>query len=338
MNLLAITQKPNGASFRQRIKVYVPLLQERGCRCEVAVLPAGTWDRRSLFRQARAFDGVLLHRKTLGFWDVRWLRGTQAKVIYDFDDAVMYRDAEPDRPSRHRTQRFRRTAGVADLVIAGNPYLAEHAHRFNPNVEVLPTGLDTEAYAKLANRASDGLVRLVWIGSRSTLKYLEQIGPVLEELGRRMPNVVLRIVCDEFFELQHMRVEKRQWSLEREVADLVTSDIALAPLPDDRFTRGKCGFKILQCAAAGLPVVASPVGVNAQYVRDGVTGFHATDAATWLCVLGSLIADPGKRTSMGRAGRLEVRKFDLAVVGERLGEIISACVRSGNQGRAGTGS
>jgi glycosyltransferase involved in cell wall biosynthesis len=115
-----------------------------------------------------------------------------------------------------------------------------------------------------------------------------------------------------------MPVEKRDWSLETQVADLVSGDIGLAPLPDNRFTRGKCGFKILQYAAAGLPTVASPVGVNAEYVQHGETGYHASDKRQWIDGIAELIRNTQLREKMGSAAHTYVEKFDIDVLGERL--------------------
>jgi glycosyltransferase involved in cell wall biosynthesis len=119
-----------------------------------------------------------------------------------------------------------------------------------------------------------------------------------------------------------MEVEKHHWSLEKQAVDLATSDIGLAPLPDNRFTRGKCGFKILQYEASGLPAIASPVGVNAEYVSDGVTGFHASSNSEWIDRISMLVKNPQMRRQMGQAGRTKVEKFDLRIVGNQLVKLI----------------
>jgi glycosyltransferase involved in cell wall biosynthesis len=162
--------------------------------------------------------------------------------------------------------------------------------------------------------------------------YLKELRNVLEEIGSRFSDVVLRIICDDFFNLDNMEVEKRQWSEETQFLDLAESDIGLAPLPDNRFTRGKCGFKILQYAAAGLPVIASPVGVNAEYVSDGVTGFHAASALEWTERIGRAIKDPQRRKSMGLAARQMAEKFDASTVGKQLYDIIDKCIRGAFRG------
>jgi len=326
MNLLVVTNNPTNASFRQRIEVHLDTLHENGIDCEVAKLPSGFFERRKLFQQTAGFDGVFLHRKILNLRDAFWLRRYSRKIIYDFDDAVMYSAKKPGSGCLSRQRRFRRSVELADLIIAGNPYLAEHAQKFNSVVEVLPTGLDTKAYSVKTKAENDGIIRLVWIGSKSTLPYLAQIKPALEEIGARFDNVVLRIICNDFFDLQDMRFEKHQWHKDTEAFELKTSDIGLAPLPDDRFTRGKCGYKILQYQAAGLAVVASPVGVNAQYVCDGVTGFHAVNTSQWIDKIGELIKNAELRKTMGQKGNAQAQRFDLSIIGKQLCKLVKRCI------------
>ena len=328
MNLLIITNNPLNASFRQRLELHLPALRDSGLDCEVARLPRGSPARRKLFKQASEFDGVLWHKKGLNLHDAFFLRRHSRRIIYDFDDAIMYKARAPDSSGGSRLRAFRRTVRLADLVIAGNGYLAEHARRYNANVQIVPTGLDVAGYNPGTKAEPDGKMRLVWIGSRATLRYLSDMGPALEQIGSRFGNVVLRVICDTFFDMQNLPVEKRRWSRETETSDLVSSDIALAPLPDDRFTRGKCGFKILQYAAAGLPVVASPVGVNAEYVQDGVTGFHATDVSDWVERIGQLLDDRALREQMGRAGQSAMQRFDLRIVGQQLVRAVNEYLRA----------
>jgi len=328
VKLLVITNNPDRASFRQRIGIYLDFLRDKGIDCEVERFPSGSLARRMLSKQSANFDVVFIHKKRLNSFDAFWLRRYAQKIIYDFDDAVMYSDKHPDRPSRKRQKSFQRTVKLSDMVIAGNSYLAEHAGRFCRNVNVLPTGLDTQAYRPSAEPENNRNLRLVWIGSKSTLMYLTEIKPALEEIGSHFDNVVLRIICDDFFDLNNLKVEKCLWSPENEVFDLATSDIGLAPLPDNRFTKGKCGFKILQYAAAGLPVVASPVGVNTEYVREGKNGFLAGDCAEWIDKISSLLRDAQLREQMGRKGRMDVRRFDLKVMGKQLVDLIEGCSKT----------
>jgi glycosyltransferase involved in cell wall biosynthesis len=325
MKLLVLTNNPDRPSFRQRIEVYLDILQRNGIKCEVARLPAGTVARCRLLKRSADFDAVFLHKKRLNLIEAVLLRRYSRKTIYDFDDAVMYKTVDPQRKTLCGSMRFRLTVKLADLVIAGNPYLAEHARKFNTKVEVLPTGLNTNEYEIAAARKDDGKVRLVWIGSRSTLRYLTEITPALEEIGSRYENVILRMVCNDFIGLDKMSVEKCLWSEQTQAADLVTSDIGLAPLPDNRFTRGKCGFKVLQYASAGLPVVASPVGVNCGYVQDNVTGYLASDTEEWVDRMSRLVENAQLRKNMGQSARKSVKRFDVSVIGEQLAALILQC-------------
>jgi glycosyltransferase involved in cell wall biosynthesis len=327
MKLLVLSNNPERASFRQRIQIYFDTLRANDIDCEIAKLPAGFLARRKLFNRAAEFDGVFLHKKGLNFRDAVWLRRNSKKIIYDFDDAIMYNPHHPDRNSPSHFNGFRRSARLADVVIAGNSYLAEHARRFNANVKIVPTGLDTKAYVVETKVENDGRVRLVWIGSKSTLQYLTEIKPALEQIGLRYDNVALRIICDDFFDLQNMEVEKCKWSLERQIEDLTTSHIGLAPLPDNRFARGKCGFKILQYQAANLQVIASPVGVNSEYVRNGLTGFHALSIQQWIDRISELIDNIKLRKQMSDAGRAQAQRFDINVIGKNLCGLITECIR-----------
>jgi glycosyltransferase involved in cell wall biosynthesis len=328
MNLLILTNNPNRASFRQRIAIYQNFLKSNGINCDMVRIPSASLARRQLFKQAVKYDGVLLHKKGLNFIDAFFLRRYSKKIIYDLDDAVMYKDQIPERYSRLRFRRFARSAELADMIITGNSYLAEQASKFNQNVVILPTGLDTKAYRAQTGIQNDEKIRLVWIGSRSTLKYLAEIKPALEQIGSHFSNVTLRIICDDFFDLKNMEVEKIQWSLKKQAADLATSHIGLAPLPDNRFTRGKCGFKILQYQVAGLPVVASPVGVNSEYARQDVTAFHAVNIHDWTEKISQLIVDPQLRKQMGNKGTEHVQNFDTSIIGKKLLELIKQCLEA----------
>jgi glycosyltransferase involved in cell wall biosynthesis len=202
-------------------------------------------------------------------------------------------------------RRFRSIVQAADVVVAGNHYLAELAQRLTQTdkVRCIPTCVNPDKYPRaIHERAGVGVV-LTWIGSASTLRGLGSLLPVLEEVGRRRPGLILKLICDRFFSLHHVRVEPQTWSEDTEGQDLATSDIGLSWLPDDDWSRGKCGLKILQYMAAGLPVVANPVGLQAELVRHGDNGFLAATPDEWLQAIQRLAEDPGLRQRMGCQGR-----------------------------------
>jgi hypothetical protein len=326
MKLLIISSNIDRASFKDRIAGYLDILRDSGINCAIEVLPFGWLARRKLFKFSREFDGVFLHKKKLSLLDAFFLRRYCKKLIYNFDDAIMYDQNNPSHNSLLRFMPFRRIVRLADMVLVGSRYLAEHALKFNNNVEILPLGLRVNFYNITPPAKTDDKIRLVWIGSESNLQYLEQIKPVIEAVGSRFSNVVLRIIGDTFFDMPNMPVEKMRWSNQTRGLGLVTSDIGLAPLPDDRFTRGKCSFKVLEYAAAGLPVVASPIGTNAEHIRQGVTGFLAENSHQWLEKISLLVQNPQLRASMGMEGRQFAQQFDVAVIGKRLAGIIRQCL------------
>lgn len=326
MNILVLTNNPDRPSFRQRAGIYLDSLRRAGIDSEVVRFPPGIVQRYRLLKRSADFDGVFLHKKRLNLIEAPLLRRFAKKIIYDFDDAIMYKPRAPRRFSFSDWLRFRLTVKLADLVIAGNSYLADHARPLNTNVQILPTGLNTKEYRINAGPTNDGKIRLVWIGSSSTLKYLAEIKPALEEIGARFDKVVLRIIADEFLDIEKMSVEKHPWSAETQAHELATSHIGLAPLPENRFTRGKCGFKILQYAAAGLPVITSPVGVNAHYVRDGITGFHASTKQQWVDKTSRMIEHSQARGKMGREALNFVESFDAEIIGKQLASLIRRCL------------
>lgn len=329
MNLLVISNNPNRASFRQRIGIYIDSLRAEGINCKVAKLPINEAGRAKLFMLAKKFDGVFLHKKRLNFIDAILLRRSTKKIIYDFDDAVMYNENKPEKRRSRRHTSFKRTARLADLIISGNTYLAEHAAPFNNNTHILPTGLDTKAY-DIKKPESDGKIRLAWIGSKSTLKYFEDIKEALEQTGRLYKNVFLRIICDEFIDLKNLKVEKVTWSLDGQYSALRECDIGLAPLPDNNFTKGKCGFKILQYQAAGLPVIASPVGMNIELIEAEKTGLFASNITQWADKISTLFENSDLRKKLANAAKKNVVKFDCAVIGRQFAELIKKCL-SNNQ-------
>ena len=327
MKLLVLTNNPERASFKQRIGIYLDTLRASGIDCEIAKMPAGSLARRKLFKRAADFDGVFLHKKGLNPFDARWLGKYSKKVVYNFDDAVMYSDKDPERQSRSHFVPFRRSVTLADMVICGSSYLAEHARAFNSNVKILPLGLKVSDYETDSPAKVDDKVRLVWVGSQSTLSYLQEIKPAIEQIAARFDNVVLRIICDEFPEFENTSVERRLWSKDTLAADLVTSDIGLAPLPDNLFTRGKCSFKVLEYSAASLAVVASPVGTNVSHVRDNVTGFLAANVSEWIGKIAALIENPQLRKKMGQAGMEQAAQFDIGIIGKKLCDLIVECIK-----------
>lgn len=326
MKLLIISNNISRASFRLRVGDHLDFLEKEGIGCNIQQLPRKTLDRWKLFKISAQYDAVLIQRKCLNFWDATVLSHFCPKMIFDYDDAIMHSATKPESRLTNHFRLFKRTAGMMDVMIAGNEYLAGYARRYCKQVHILPTGLDTRAYEVHDLQKTRDDIHLVWIGSQSTLKYLAELRPVLEQIGRTQKNVVLRIIADKFFELEHMRVQKHVWSLDKEVSDLVECDIGLSPLPDNPFTRGKCGFKILQYFAAGLPVIASPVGVNEKFIKESNAGLLASNISEWKDAIKKMVKSIAVYRQLGQNGKNYVRAYDRSVISKELCSIIKSAV------------
>jgi len=315
LNILFLLEGRNTPSSRVRILNYLPHLDRSKYDWQVRPIPNSIFSRPALFRAAAQADLVVIQKKLFRGWELPFLTG-RLGMIYDFDDMVMLpgRDKfDPHQPvSQARQRRFDRTLARAKVVIAGSDYLRAQTGPAQDRTVVIPTTVDTQAQpVKTVRETKQGLV-LGWIGTKGNLRYLQDLAPVFQTLAGRYPGLTLKIVCDGFIDLAGVQLVKTTWRLEDEPADLVSFDLGLMPLTDDPWSRGKCGYKLLQYMAAGLPAVASPVGVNREIVRDGLNGFLAADPADWLDRLDRLLASPNLRREMGRAGRLTVEeRFDL---------------------------
>jgi glycosyltransferase involved in cell wall biosynthesis len=306
MRLAALVESPDHVCCRYRLGAFRAPLAATGHELSLAPLPRSWWERLRTGADLRDADAVVLQRKLLSPIELGLLRGRVRKLFFDFDDAVWLRDSYSPRghESGWRLRRFRATVSRCDAVTAGNVFLAEQAERWSGGpVRIIPTCVDVVRYPVANHDRPAGAAQLVWIGSSSTLKGLDQIRPLLEQVGSASPGVSLKLICDRFLKLRTMPVIDSPWSEATEAQEIAAADIGISWVPDDPWSRGKCGLKVLQYMAAGLPVVANPVGVQAEMVRDGETGFHARTPDEWVEALRTLAADSDLRRRMGRAGR-----------------------------------
>jgi glycosyltransferase involved in cell wall biosynthesis len=310
--VLAITSNLQQASSRLRIAALVEPLRERGFDLDVRACPRTWATRRGLLCSAGAYHAVILQRKLLDPWNWHFLRRSARRVIFDVDDAVRYHPARVGPYSLVRTaMRFAATTRNVDHVVAGNHYVGDMFRSRGCGVSLLPTAIDAERY-RLKRHAPTDTPRLVWIGSHSTVRYLQRFLPALEAAAQRVPGLRLVTIADVSVRSRTIAVEHVPWHVDTEAEALTRSDIGIAPTPLDRWTLGKCGFKILQYMAAGLPVIASPVGTNAGLVRPGETGLLPEHAKDWPDAIATLAADFEYRQRMGLAGR-EVVERDFRV-------------------------
>ncbi len=320
MNLLILSSNPERSSFRDRIGNYFDIMAARGIVPTVEVPSQCPVKRARQYARIDRYDVVLLHKKCLTLFEGVFFSPRQAKVIFNYDDAVMFN--QHGIPTRTHVHRFRRSVQRADTILVGSSYLARQAAAYHDHIRILPLGLNTERYGSPPSRPRDGKVRLVWVGSPVTLSYLDQLRPVIRQLAAQYSNLVLRMVCEEFLDVEGVEIEKIRWTPESRYRALAEADIGLAPLPDNPFTRGKCTFKVLEYSASGLPVIASPVGTNVDHVKEGITGYLAETPSQWFEKLSLLIEATQQRHDMGMCGREYAREFDRSIIGEKLCDLI----------------
>lgn len=267
---------------------------------------------RRVVAAADAWDVVLVQRGIGLLFDrslLKRLLRTRTPLVYDFDDAVYL----PQEQGRRWVETLRDPDGTtrafcraAHVVLAGNDHLAAFAHdvvgaEAAGRVRVLPSVVDTDRFAPAARDA--GVPTLGWVGSDSTVPYLESLGPALRELAGRVPHRLVVVAGARRPHLPGVTYDFVPWSPDTEVAHFQALDVGLYPLDDTPWSRGKCGFKALQYMACGVPCVASPVGVLRDIVRPEETGLHADNPAAWVDACERLLTDPEARARMGHAGR-----------------------------------
>jgi glycosyltransferase involved in cell wall biosynthesis len=312
MEALALVDAPDHVCCRYRIGAFASALREAGCELTLQAFSRGLAGRLAQIRRAARFDALIVQRKLLPRWQIRLLRRNAKRLVFDFDDAVLYRDSYdprgPDCP--RRTARFAEVVRLADAVLAGNDFLADCAVRAGARadrVRVVPTCIDMDRYPPTTMRGEPGPgLDLVWIGSSSTLRGLESKRPLWERIAREVRGVRLRVICDRFPVLDPLPVVAVPWSEATEAGALAAGDVGISWIPDDLWSRGKCGLKVLQYQASALPVLANPVGVHPEMIDHGQNGWLADTPDAWVAGVRALAADPTLRRRMGEAARASV--------------------------------
>ncbi|MFQ5686789.1 MAG: glycosyltransferase family 4 protein [Candidatus Scalindua sp.] len=307
MKILFLVQGLDVAASRYRVLQYLPYLKEHGVQATVLPFQKGFFKKLKLFKSAGKYDILFIQRKRFPVLWLKYIRKNARRIIYDFDDSVMYRNSKAANPeSKTRVKMFKNMVNASDHVIAGNEYLQKNTTPYTNNVTIIPSPIDMELYPQKKYSEKNDNITLGWIGATGSIHYLEKMRPVFEALGKKHEDLRLKIICDTFFDCENITVEKKLWSEQEEVVDIQSFDIGLMPLMDDPWSHGKCGLKILQCLATGVPVVCSPAGINKEIVEDGVHGFWANTQEGWIEKLEILINDHDRRKRMGMEGRKRV--------------------------------
>jgi glycosyltransferase involved in cell wall biosynthesis len=312
MKVLALIEGDNAVCCRYRIEAFKEAMAERNMNLEVVRFNKGILGRIGDLHKAKHADVVILQRKLLPLWQISLLRHWARRLIFDVDDAVFQRDSNSSKGSvsRSRSAKFRAVVSKADAVIAGNDYLKHVTSAWTRPGRVcfIPTCIDVPKYRTAVHQRIGADARLVWIGQQTTMQTLVTAAEQLTAVAKQIEGIEFRQICDRAADFPGFRVVLRPWSIATEAAELAEGDIGIAWMPDDSWSLGKCGLKVLQYMAAGLPVVANPVGVHREMVIHGETGFIASTPRQWAESVARLAEDPQLRNKLGAAGRYLVEK------------------------------
>jgi glycosyltransferase involved in cell wall biosynthesis len=308
--LAAIVESLDHVCYRYRLQAFEPYLNSSGWNIEAYSMPRGIAAILKTFLKIRSADLVFVQRKLPGSLYLRLLLQNAKRLVFDFDDAVYRRDSFARKgASRKLKRRFEAIVDASDAIIAGNKFLSKCALNFahQDRVETIPTCIDITAYEREEafgyRNSPDAAMELVWIGSSSTLPLLAGQEEMLERIGRTLHPIHLKVICDSFPVFEYLPVQPVPWSTETEIQELKSSHVGISWLPEDEWGKGKCGLKVLQYMAAGLPVVANPFGVHLEMVEHCKSGFLPDTPEAWIHAITTLQNDPELARRMGSRGR-----------------------------------
>ena len=339
---------------RYRLEQWEPLLRERGVEITYApfedeelhallykpgllgkklqLVTRNVGRRLSLVRRVKDYDLVYILREAalLGppiFEKLIYQR--RVPIVFDFDDAIFVSYRSPSNGYLSYLKFASKTktiCRIASHVMVGNPYLAEYARQVNDRVTVIPTTIDTEKYRVPRRTEKTGPPVVGWTGSYSTVQHLDTLRGALKKLAER-ESFRLRVIGTPAYECAPIDVEAMRWRADSELEDLSAIDIGVMPLPDDRWSKGKCGLKALQFMALGIPTVCSPVGVNTDIIQDDENGFIAGTEDEWVEKLSRLLRSAELRQRLGQAGRATVeQKYSAITQTPRVYEIFKSVI------------
>ena len=337
LSVLFMVPSPAGISPGQRFRFehYLPLLEKEGIHFTIRPF-LSLWGRKALYSKGNifkkivamtggygrrftdlfrlsGFDYIYIHRwaATAGPPVFEWIIAKifRKKIIYDFDDAIWVKESAYNKKflAAKFLGKVAKICKWSHTVTVGNEYLKGFAVKYNKNIILLPTVVNTETvHGKIQEQTSVNPA-VGWTGSFSTLIYLDMLVPVLQRLQEKN-NFTFYVIADKDPQLPLKNYQFIKWNKETETEDLLRFHIGLMPLTDDEITRGKCGFKAIQYMALGMPALVSPVGVNIDIVDHGINGFVCKELDDWEKYIMQLLENADMRCKMSRAARDKIEK------------------------------
>lgn len=359
--LFIAAHRPNRSpSQRFRFEQYFSYLEQQGFSCELSYLLDEKDDkdfyapgkvigkagivlksyrvRKKNVRNANQYDAIFIQREafmTGSSYFEKQLKKKHVPIIFDFDDAIWKMDVSAGNSMfkwMKNPAKTEKLISLANVIIAGNAYLASYAGKFNPRVEIIPTTVDTDVFKKngaTSNQTGKPVV-VGWSGSLTTIKHVEMIVPVLERIKNKYGNKIsFLLIGDHRFSNRLSGFTVKEWNLATEVQDLAAIDIGIMPLPNDEWSKGKCGLKGLTYMALEIPTIMSAVGVNTEIIQHGVNGLLASTEDEWFEHLCQLVDNAALRESLGKEGRKTVvEKYSVIANRDKYLKILQECTKS----------
>lgn len=334
IHFIAAHRYDRSPSQRFRFEQYFTFLEENGFQCELLnllsekddavfykkgkyfqklkILIRSFYKRKNDVKNVKKTDIVFIQREAFMTGSTRFERKfkkTGAKIIFDFDDSIWLFNVSDANKSFKWLKNAEKTASIislADMIFAGNNYLASYAKQFNSNIKIVPTTIDTNQYKRLS-REKNNKICIGWSGSITTIKHFSYALPFLELIKQKYGDLVtIKVIGDANYVNSELNIQGIGWNKDDELQELCSFDIGIMPLPDDEWAKGKCGLKGLQYMALEIPTIMSPVGVNSQIIVDGKNGFLASTINEWVAKLSLLIESESIRKTMGSEARKTV--------------------------------
>lgn len=263
-------------------------------------------------------------------WFERKIAKAGVPIVFDLDDAIFVSYKSPSNGYLSYLKFPTKTAEIcahSAHIMPGNEYLRDYCSKYNQNLTIIPTTIDTDKYT-VVERPEPETVTIGWSGSFSTVQHLDTIRDVLQELAKT-ENFRLRVIGTPNYKIPGVDTEAMQWRSSTELDDLREIDIGLMPLPDEDWSRGKCGLKALQYMALGIPTICSPVGVNSTIIKDGENGYLADGTDDWVEKLKLMLHSPELRRRIGMAGRKTVEEeYSAKVIAPKVLEIFRSVAKA----------
>jgi glycosyltransferase involved in cell wall biosynthesis len=330
---IGILYSKRSPSQRFRYEQFIPLLEANGYEChlkwiinkedELSFYKGSLLDKlfvfiKSTFRLIKIvislekYERIFIQREVyyLGTSFFEYLLSRKAPIIYDFDDSIWLPNISENNKKLAFLKNPNKTKQILKLahsVIAGNQFLADYAVQFNQNITIIPTCVDTQKFKPSEHKSHQDKIIIGWSGSHTTIPHLELLLPTLEKIKLKFGDKIdFLVIGDPYFKYPALNIQGIAWSETSEVQNLSKIDIGIMPLPNDEWSKGKCGFKGIQYMAMEIPTIMSPVGVNTEIIQDNINGFLADSEEEWLEKLTLLIENPTMREKIGKMGRKTV--------------------------------